>query len=164
MGIYTTCWEEEDMMGGDTEKCHFPIVNMVEEDMRCVQSDKVVYQARIIGTKSFGPGIILNIIDKWLASSESQAISVYEDRTAIYDMDIDKTCPVYLASPNDPSCMPQVDVIDITNVVLIIVIVIVMSSMTILVVQTLVYVIKSIKSKILYDNCKNKQKNIKSDA
>jgi len=147
-------------MMGTTEKCHFPIVNMVEEDMKCVQSDKVVYQARIIGTKSFGPGIILNYIDKWLSSSNNQAISIYEDRMAVYDMNIDKTCPVYLASPKDPSCMPQVDIIDITNVVLIIAIVILMSSMTVLLVQTLAYVIKSLKlirTKIIYDNCTKKQ-------
>ena len=157
IGIYTTCWEEDTT--GDTDKCHFPIVNMVEEDMRCDQSDKVVYQGRIIGTKSFSPGAIIDYINKWVSSSNSQTISVDEDRANVYNMGIDKTCPVYLASPTDPSCTPQVDVINIANVILIIVIVILMSSMIILLVQILAYVIKSLKiirTKIVYDNCKNK--------
>ena len=149
--MYTTCCEDKT---GNTDKCYLPIVNMVDEDMTCDQSDKVVYRARIIGTRSLSPGKILEYIDKWVSSSDSQ-ISVYEGRTNdAYNMDIDKACPVYLPSPTDPHCIPpQAHVIDINNVMLLIVIVIMMSSMTIVL---LVYVINLIRTRIKYDSYKNK--------
>ena len=105
IGIHDACWEET-----NNEKCNFPATNVLEETLKCQDSDKLIYQGRIVGTKNTSPGVILDYINKWIMSStgDSSAISI-KDGDTIYVFRVDKTCPSYLPSPKDPNCTPDLN-------------------------------------------------------
>lgn len=114
MGVYTGCWEET----FDNEKCNFPVVNVMEDSLKCELSNKVVYQGRIIGTKTTSPGVILDYITKWILSSgdDSSTTIPIEDDENIYVVEVDKSCPPYLASPSDSNCTPELSVSNTSDI------------------------------------------------
>lgn len=105
IGIHSSCWEQTI----NSENCNFPVINVLEETLKCQQSNKVVYQGRIIGTGRASPGVILDYINKWILFSNDDSITIYidDDDGGAYPVKVDKTCPPYLASPVDPNCIPK---------------------------------------------------------
>ena len=98
IGVHHTCWEETT---ANNEKCNFPASNVLEETLKCQQSNSVVYQGRIIGTSKTTPGVILDYIKKWILFF-SDGITINDDDNT-YVLKVDNTCPPYLASPLDPN-------------------------------------------------------------
>ena len=150
IGIHDTCWEETIL---NDKKCNFPVINVLEESLKCQQSNKVVYHGRITGTSSASPGVILDYINKWvlLSDDDSDAVSI-KDGDNIYILRVDKTCPSYLASPSDSNCTPERDnniltTSDVLSLIAIILIIIVM------IMLTLAHFIKALKHNKIYQPC-----------
>ena len=150
IGIHDTCWEETIL---NAKKCNFPVINVLEESLKCQQSNKVVYHGRITGTRSASPGVILDYINKWvlLSDDDSDAVSI-KDGDNIYILRVDKTCPSYLASPSDSNCTPERDnniltTSDVLSLIAIILIIIVM------IMLTLAHFIKALKHNKIYQPC-----------
>ena len=130
IGIHSTCWEE----ALNNEKCNFPATNVLEETLKCQQSNKVIYQGRIIGTRNASPGVILDYIKKWiLFSTDDFAISIKDDDN-VYNLRVDKTCPSYLPSPKDSNCTPDLnntittsDVMSLMAIILVILLIIMLT-------------------------------------
>ena len=133
IGIHSTCWEETAL---NSEKCNFPVINVMEETLKCQQSNKVVYQGRIIGTRNTSPGVILNYINKWVlfSNDDSGNISIEDDGNS-YVLRVDKTCPSYLPSPTDSNCIPELNntitTSDVLSLIAIIMMIIVMIMLTV---------------------------------
>ena len=100
----------------NNEECNFPASNVVEETLKCQQSNKLVYQGRLIGTTRAAPRAILDYINKWILFS-SDAVSIKDDDNT-YVLEVDKTCPPYLASSLDPNCTPELNSITMSSDVL----------------------------------------------
>ena len=133
IGIHDTCWEETIL---NSRKCNFPVINVLEESLKCQQSNKVVYHGRITGTRNASPGVIFGYIYKWalLSYDDSSAVSIKDDDNT-YILRVDKTCPSYLASPSDSNCTPERDnniltTSDVLSLIAIILIIIVMIMLT----------------------------------
>lgn len=105
IGIHNVCWKKTIL---NNERCNFPAINVLEESLRCQQSNKVVYQGRIIGTRHANPAVILDYINNWIMfpNDDSTTFSIEDDEN-IYTLRVDKTCPPYLASPSDSNCIPE---------------------------------------------------------
>ena len=113
IGIHNTCWEQTAAIN---EECNFPASNVVEETLKCQQSNKLVYQGRLVGTRRAGLRTIIDYINKWILFS-SDAISIRDDDNT-YVLEVDKTCPPYLTSPLDPNCTPELNSITMSTDVL----------------------------------------------
>lgn len=131
IGIHSTCWEET----LNNEKCNFPVTNVLEETLKCQQSNKLIYQGRIIGTRNTSPGVILDYINKWIMSStgDSSTISI-KDGDTTYVLRVDNTCPSYLPSPKDSNCTPDLnntistsDVLSLMAIILMIILMIMLT-------------------------------------
>ena len=141
IGVHSTCWEET---MPNNEKCSFPAINVLEETLKCQESNKVVYQGRIIGTKRTTPGIIIDYINKWILLSNDDSIAItIEDDDNTYTLSVDKTCPPYLASPLDSNCTPEVNNVNTTLDVLSLMAIVAMSAvMTMLIVAHFINALK----------------------
>ena len=133
IGIHSTCWEEAVL---NSEKCNFPATNVLEETLKCQQSNKAIYQGRIIGTRDASPGVILDYINNWISFSNDDSITIsVKDGEDTYSLKVDKTCPSYLPSPKDPNCTPDLNNIittqDLMSLMAIVLMIILMTTLTV---------------------------------
>jgi len=137
IGIHDVCWEETN------EKCNFPAINVVEENLKCDKSNKIIYQGRIIGTRNASPQVILDYINKWIlfSSYDSNTISIQDDDN-VYALRVDETCSPHLASPLDSNCTPELNMINVSDALTFIAIVLMIILMTIL---TMAHFINALK-------------------
>ena len=67
------------------------------------EDSHLIYIGRIIGTKDLRPLVLLDLLKDWTNKDTSVLQAAGES------MMVDQSCPLYLSSPRDRNCVPEMD-------------------------------------------------------